>query len=235
MKRQDFLKHLAIIISSVERSHPIRVAIDGVDGSGKTFMADELAEELKSSGKQIIRVSVDRFHNPREIRYQKGRNSPAGYYFDSFNNEEIINNVLQPLGSTGILQYKQAAFDFRTNSNVVSPVEQADKNAILLMDGIFLQRPELVNYWDLKIFLDVDFQFTVERAVKRDGYYLGSEQETTAIYNERYVPGQKLYFKEAKPGETADIVVDNSDFTNPIITKEFSAKEKLVIPSGDRP
>ncbi len=84
----------------------------------------------------------------------------------------------------------------------------------------------MLNYWDLRIFLDVDFEHTVARAVKRDGWYLGSEQETTAIYNERYVPGQTLYFQEANPKEVADIVVDNNDFQNPIIKKKFAAKDQ---------
>src|SRR3989338_1864290 len=115
MKRQEFLKRLVTIILSVKKSHPVRVGIDGVDGSGKTFMADELAEELKASGKQIIRISIDRFHNPREVRYQKGRNSPEGYYFDSFDNKAVFENVLQPLGQTGNLRYRKAHFDFKTN------------------------------------------------------------------------------------------------------------------------
>lgn len=225
MKRQELLNQLSAAILGITIDHPLRVAIDGVDGSGKTYLADELAENLKKSARQIIRVSVDKFHNPREVRYQKGRNSPEGYYFDSFNNNSVIETVLKPLGPSGNFQYKKAVFDYKTDSEITSPPEQANRDAILLMDGIFLQRPELVNYWDLKIFLDVDFHHTVARAVKRDGWYLGSEQETTAIYNERYVPGQELYFQETKPKKNADIVVDNSDFSNPIILKEFAAKE----------
>lgn len=226
MKRQALLDQLSAAILSIKINHPLRVAIDGVDGSGKTYLADELATNLEKSTRQIVRISIDKFHNPREVRYQKGRNSPEGYYFDSFNNNSVIEAVLRPLGPSGNFQYKKAVFDYKTDSEITSPLEQADSDAILLMDGIFLQRPELVDYWDLRIFLDVDFQHTVARAVKRDRWYLGSEQETTAIYNERYVPGQKLYFREAKPKEIANIVVDNSDFSNPIILREFAATAK---------
>jgi len=220
MDRKQLLHCVAVRILSIELNHPIRVAIDGVDGSGKTYFADELAEELKKYGRQIIRISVDNFHNSRDIRYQRGRNSPEGFYLDSYDKESIIKNVLQPLGENGNLEFKRKIFDVKTDNKIDSPTEKANSKSILLMDGIFLQRPEFAKKWDLKIFLDVDFEFTVSRAVKRDGWYLGSEKETAAIYNERYVPGQKLYFNEAQPKKWANIVIDNSVFCNPKILKD---------------
>src|SRR3989338_649644 len=221
MKQQELINYLADSIQSIKRHRPLLVGIDGVDASGKTTLADSLADYLKSRKIVVIQASIDGFHNPKSIRYQKGRNSPEGYYKDSFNNQAIINNLLAPLGDNGKLQYKKAIFDFKTDSEVVLPVETANKDSILIMDGVFLFRPELVNYWDLKIFVEADFKITVSRASKRDGYYLGSEQEILDKYNQRYVPGQKLYFQEAQPQETADIIIENSDFENPVITKEI--------------
>ena len=221
MKQAELIKYLAEIILNTKRHHPIRVGIDGVDASGKTTLANLLADYLKSQNVDIIRASIDGFHNPKSIRYKKGRNSPEGYYKDSFNNQAIIDNLLAPLGENENLQYKKAIFDFKTDSEVVLPVETANKDSILIMDGVFLFRPELTDYWDLKIFIEADFKITVSRATKRDGYYLGSEQEILDKYNQRYVPGQQLYFHEAHPQETADIIIENSDFENPVITKEI--------------
>ena len=221
MKQAELIKYLAEIILNTKRHHPIRVGIDGVDASGKTTLANLLADYLKSQNVDIIRASIDGFHNPKSIRYKKGRNSPEGYYKDSFNNQAIIDNLLAPLGENENLQYKKAIFDFKTDSEVVLPVETANKDSILIMDGVFLFRPELADYWDLKIFIEADFKITVSRATKRDGYYLGSEQEILDKYNQRYVPGKQLYFQEAHPQETADIIIENSDFENPVITKEI--------------
>lgn len=217
------LLHLAIAILSIKKSHPIRVGIDGVDASGKTTIADALAKYLTSQNstqnpkQNIIRASIDGFHNPKSIRYQKGRNSPEGYYRDSFNNQAIIENLLAPLGDNGNLHYKKAIFDFKTDSIVDSPTQIANQNSILIMDGVFLFRPELALYWDFKIFIDADFAITIERAKKRDAYYLGSEQEILDKYAHRYIPGQKLYFDEANPKDHSDIVINNNDFENPII------------------
>src|SRR3989338_8531755 len=147
MKKQELIKYLARVILNTKRRHPVRVGIDGVDASGKTTLADSLADYLETQSKAVIRASIDGFHNPKSIRYQKGRNSPEGYYKDSFNNQAIVDNLLAPLGDNGKLQYKKAIFDFKTDSEVVLPVETANKDSILIMDGVFLFRPELVNYW----------------------------------------------------------------------------------------
>ncbi len=185
-------------------------------------MANELADELKGSGRNIIRASVVGFHNPKGIRYSKGEDSPEGYYFDSFNHEAMAEVLLDPL-SSGNFQYETAVFDYATDSEVVLPVQIATSDSILITEGIFLFRPELVKYWDLKIFIDVDFKIAVKRAIGRgtEREYIGAEQEITDRYNQRYIPGQKLYFKKANPKEQADIVIKNSDFENPIITKEL--------------
>lgn len=221
MKQKELIEYLAAIILNTKRHHPVRVGIDGVDASGKTTLANSLADYLTSKNVDVIRASIDGFHNPKLIRYQKGRNSPEGYYKDSFNNQAIVDKLLAPLGESENLQYKKAIFDFKTDSEVVLPVQTAKKDSILIMDGVFLFRPELVDYWDLKIFVEADFKITVSRATKRDGYYLGSEQEILDKYNQRYVPGQQLYFQEAEPQEKADIIIENSDFENPVMKKEL--------------
>jgi len=213
------VQQLSDIIIRIKLDHPVCVGIDGVDASGKTVLADELFNYLLQFDRSIIRASIDGFHNPKEVRYQKGRDSAVGYYLDSFNNQAVIDDLLKPLGSDGNLKYKTKNFDFKTDQRVESREETADKNAILIMDGVFLFRSELAEYWDLKIFVEADFNNTIERAKKRDGYYLGEVSEIEEKYNTRYIPGQKFYLEQSRPKEIADIVVDNNDFINPNITK----------------
>ena len=65
MKRSTLIEMLAEKIAGVRCPHPVRIAIDGVDGVGKTTLADELAGVLSSGERPVIRASVDGFHNPR--------------------------------------------------------------------------------------------------------------------------------------------------------------------------
>ena len=221
MERKNIFKLLEKKIRDINLSHPARVAIDGVDGSGKTVFADDLADHLKRTKRQIIRASIDKFHNAKQVRYQKGEYSPEGYYFGSFDNRALIDNLLEPLGSNGPMEYRKGIFDYMSDKESDSSPEKAQKDSILIFDGIFLFRPELFSFWDLKIFLDVPFEITLERVRKRtkDKKYLGTDSNITDKYEKRYIPGQKLYFKNANPKEKADIAINNSDFDDPVVER----------------
>ncbi|HET9191441.1 MAG TPA: hypothetical protein VFO21_01100 [Vicinamibacterales bacterium] len=46
MTRGSCVARLASMIAAVQRPHPARVALDGIDGAGKTHLADELVGPL---------------------------------------------------------------------------------------------------------------------------------------------------------------------------------------------
>jgi uridine kinase len=212
MSRDKVLKELSDLILKVKQEYPVRVGIDGVDAAGKTFLANELVPYLKKSRRNVIRASIDGFHNPRHIRSRRGPYSPEGYYHDSFNYELLTEYLLKPLGPQGNRKYRRAVFDFKTDCEVQNEELQADKTDILVFEGVFLFRPELYEYWDLKIFLDVDFQTNLARALQRDTYLFGEKEEILKRYRERYIPGQQIYLEAVKPKLKADMVIDNNEF-----------------------
>jgi uridine kinase len=90
MTREDLVAEAAHRICQVRRSHPVRVAIDGVDAAGKTTLANELVGPLERLGRPVIRASIDGFHNPATVRYRRGDTSPEGYVRDSFNRSGLV-------------------------------------------------------------------------------------------------------------------------------------------------
>ncbi|MEA3409623.1 MAG: uridine kinase [Candidatus Eisenbacteria bacterium] len=217
MTRDSLLAELADAIVSTARNHPVRVAIDGVGASGKTVLADELADRLSGLGLPVIRASIDGFHRPRQQRYRRGSTSPEGYLDDSFDYDAVMSCLLVPLGPGGSLCYRAAVFDFRTESPVDSPEQVADANAVLLFDGVFILREELRESWDFRIFVDTGFDATLARALERDLSLFGSEQAVRERYESRYIPGERLYLKRCRPRERADAVVRNDEPANPVL------------------
>ncbi len=217
--KEKIFEYLAEKIGAVKPGHPARIAIDGVDAAGKTTLANDLARFLEARGINVIRASIDGFHNSRAIRYRQGRMSAQGYYYDSFDNRALVDNLLAPLGPGGDRHYKTAVFDYRIDSAVPGVSGVAAEESVLIMEGVFLLRPELKEFWDLKIFIAADFSNTVPRAITRDAEYLGGGQGVEDVYAKRYIPGQKIYFKEAKPQNGADVVIDNNDYSNPRIVR----------------
>ncbi len=219
IERQELLKHLAGQIVQMKQSRILRVSIDGVDGAGKTTLADELVPYIEEFRRPVIRSSIDGFHLPKEHRYRRGRDSPEGFYFDSFDYEALNTVLLKPLSPNGDRQYRSATFDWRTNLPVDLGYAVAPQNAILLFDGIFSQRPELFPNWDLRLFLDVSFEETLKRTLQNEWVSTRSSEEKRRRFWVRYAAGQKIYIESVRPRDRAHIVIDNGDATRPCIIR----------------
>jgi len=214
--RQTLLQSVADRILETPSAFVLRVAIDGVDGAGKTTFADELAEVLGASGREVIRASVDGFHHPKEVRYRLGRGSPEGFYRDSYDYGAFKRVLLDPLSPSGSGRYRTAVHDVEAEKPVEVPERRAEPGAVLLLDGIFLHRPELRGYWDVSVWLEVAFGVSVPRMAARDG----SSPDPHAPEHRRYVEGQKLYLLEATPQRHATLVIDNNDLGRPFVVNE---------------
>jgi uridine kinase len=191
------------------------VAVDGVDGAGKTHFADELASELTARGAAVIRASVDGFHNPLRLRYRRGRSSPEGFFRDSYNYERLIRLLLAPLSPGGSGRYVRRVYDVHAERAVAGPIEQAAPEAVLVFDGIFVHRDVLAGFWDYSVWLEVPFAVSVPRGAQR-GY---GNADLGAASNRRYVQGQRLYVTECDPQARATIVIDNEHLDRPVLLR----------------
>jgi uridine kinase len=216
--RREVLGVLADRLLDREVPHTLRVAIDGPDAAGKTTLADDLAE-LIGPRRPVIRLSVDRFHNPEAVRRRRGSMSAEGYYLDSFDPAAIIDSVLRPLGPDGDGWYRPGTFDYRSDTATVIAPEPAPRRAVLLFDGVVLLRPELRGFWDVSIYLHVDPEVSLARARIRDLTLFGSAEVIEERYRRRYLPGQELYRTDADPAHRADLVLDMNDPGAPVIVR----------------
>ncbi len=213
--RQQILETLATHILKTSSPFVLRVAIDGVDGAGKTHFATELEPLFAASGRNIIRASVDGFHHPKSVRYRLGRGSPEGFYRDSYDYGALKQALLEPLSAGGSGRYRTAVYDVYTETPVTVPEQQVQPGAILLLDGMFLHRPELRGYWDVSVWLEVPFEVSIPRGAQRG---TGSP-DPYAPENRRYVEGQKLYLNESTPQRHVTFVVDNTALNAPYLVR----------------
>jgi uridine kinase len=213
----SLLHRLAATIVALHPARIVRVAIDGVDGAGKTTLADALVSLVAEQGRPTIRASVDDFHHPRALRYARGRYSPAGYYLDSYDYDSFRKLLLDPLSRDGSHRYIARGFDLDNDRPFERDWQKAKPGAALIVDGIFLHRAGLRSHWDLSVFLKVDFKVSVPRGAQR-GPAL-DPPDPAAPLNQRYVGGQMRYFSECSPEQRADIVIDYNDLRAPKILK----------------
>jgi uridine kinase len=213
--RDQLLGRLAEAIESVTTAHPVRVAVDGPPAAGKTTLADELALVLRNRGREVVRASIESFLLPRAQRYRRGEDSPEGCSHDSFDFDALHGVLLDPLGPDGDRGFQQAVYDRDTDTALSPPVTTAAADDVLLFDGVFLLRPELIDRWDLRIFVSAEFEATVARARVRDLEPLGSAARVEQRFRNRYLPSQQHYFDTVRPTDLADIVVHNDEPERP--------------------
>ena len=125
--------------------------------------------------------------------------------------------LLDPLGPTGDRRYRRQVFDFRLDEAATTPLETAPADAILVLDGVFLLRRELIDLWDFSVLVAASFAETQRRAEERDLPLLGDAETIRHRYAARYVPGQRIYFAEAHPQDKADAVIDNENPDRPVL------------------
>jgi uridine kinase len=186
------LEELGDALAAIDVGRLLRVGIDGVDGAGKSSLAEEVAQLLTKRGRPCVRVSLDQFERPRAERYARGELSPEGYYLDAFDLDRFRAHVLSV---------------------------RATPNAALVCDGVFVQRPELADLWDVAVFVDVDLEVAARRGAERNVVWVDSLDETHERYRVRYLPAQRRYLDEHRPRERADFVLDNTALKAPTLTR----------------
>tara|TARA_B110000091_G_C13703786_1_gene427436 strand:- start:26 stop:754 length:729 start_codon:yes stop_codon:yes gene_type:complete len=217
----EIVKKRIIEIQS-EKEKPTRIAINGIEGTGKTVFAEKLTEYLNSKEMKAIQISIDGFHFNKEVRYKQGRNSAKGYYENSYDELAFVNKVLKST-QTEKPNYISATHDLETDEYLnLKPIEISNKT-ITITDGAYLFKPNYINYWDLKIYLKTDFENAMKRGIERDKESLGGFEATKEKFKKRYHKASKIYLTENKPEEKADIIFDNSDFENLKLIKSTTA------------
>lgn len=213
-QRTEIFEYFFQKISKINKNRPTLVGIDGIDGSGKSIFSKALTEFLNARGLNAIHSSVDYFHNPRVIRHNPNKPIHISYFEDSFNYTVLRELLLDPLKKSTRNFCVTKHFDHKVDAQIPSKKINILSNMILVFDGIFNHRDELKEYWDLSLFLDVEFHEAYRRMASRDGCPPDPKEEI----NKRYYQGQKHYFELCNPKSRASVVIDNNDFQNPKIT-----------------
>jgi uridine kinase len=209
--RAELLDRLLAMVQNGSLPHPLRIAVDGPPAAGKTTLADELGDALRAQGRYVIRAWIESFLLPRAQRYRRGELSAVGNYHDSFDYGALHRVLLDPLGPGGDRRFQRAVYDKRTDGAVSDPVTDAPVDAVLIFEGVFLMRPELVDRWDLRILVSAAFETTLARARTRDAALYGTPVDVERRFRARYLPSQQFYVDTVHPTDHADILVRNDE------------------------
>lgn len=167
------------------------VAIDGALQSGKTAFGDDLAAVFTERGHPVFRASLEWFHRSRQEQAQFGADTAERYYRYGFDYSLLRRVLIEPFRMGGSTGFVTKAFDPRRGIPVEPKWSTGPIDATLIIDGRFINRPELRGLWNYSVFLEGD------PADGPDG------------------DADRLYFADAAPRERASAIVDNTEPATP--------------------
>jgi len=142
----------------------LRVVVDSLTASGKTSFGHEIARGIADLGRQPLRAPLDDFKRPWREAHLYDRTSGDGYYRNALDYESVRRPLLDPAGPDRDGHVALCSVGPLTEIDHSTEVTSMRADTVLVVDGVFACRPELDDYWDLRIWLDVDIDISLQRA-----------------------------------------------------------------------
>ena len=195
---------LACIKAKYEKYRSINqsfvIGINGIDCSGKTTFAKLVSKYCTHYKIENVCLDIDNFNNPAiESETYKA------FVSDSWDEEDLN-------------KYYELIINFSDATRAVS--ESKKKYSVVILDGIFIYKPQLVDIFDLKIYLDIDISLGRKRFAKRRS--IKREKRPFDIYDEIWMLSHLRYESEVHPKRISDLVIDYNAESQPVLHGNIS-------------
>lgn len=169
----------------------VLIAIDGRCGAGKSTLAEELEREMAEKFTCAV-IHMDDFflqpHQRTKIRLEE----PGG----NVDYERFLEEVLIPLQDITNISYRP--YDCHSQS-FKEPVI-VENSSLIIVEGSYSCHPNLWNYYDLHIFLDITEEEQIKRIRKRNG------AEAVKVFQEKWIPLEERYFERFPIRQKCDMI-----------------------------
>ena len=170
------------------RNSPLLIAIDGRCASGKTTLASHLHRMFPDS----IVFHMDDFFLPPSMRTEERLSAPGGnVHYERFSEE-----ILKQLPNNAPFSYNK--YSCITDSFTAVQAYPATLNII---EGAYSMHPSLVDFYDIKIFLDISPSLQQSRLIRREG------EDGFIVFKDIWIPLEEKYISHYKIDKKADFVL----------------------------
>lgn len=196
------------------------VGIDGIELVGKTYFSQKLLAFLALRRINGSVVKLTDFRSPIEKNYAD-EDEVEAFYFHGFNTNKLIDELLIPFRDNGFLDVTLRTFGDDTGRYGKEKRYLIEDGEIMLLEGTHMYREPLIDFFDLRIYLYMDEQEALHRALVRD-IFLGEEQKVTEFVH-KHIPAQKMYSVKHIPVEESDYAIDNTNHRRPRLSTDPAA------------
>ena len=165
------------------------VGINGIDCSGKTTFSKSVSKYFTHHKIENDHLDIDNFNNPAIVS-----ETYKAFVSGSWDEEDLN-------------KYYELIINYSDAIRAVS--ESKKKYSLVILEGIFIYKPQLVNLFDFKIYLDIDISLGRKRFAKR--WSLKQDKRPFEIYDEIWMLSHIKYESEVHPKRISDLVIDYND------------------------
>ncbi|MDF2537846.1 MAG: uridine kinase [Herbinix sp.] len=191
--KSDYRPVLEAIEELLKKDKPVIVAIDGMCGSGKSYLASILAATFDCNV-----FHMDDYFVPLEMKKEDRLAQPGGnVHYERFK-EEVINSLV----NNWTVTYRPYLCGlWRLGEEVV-----VEPKKLTIIEGTYSLHPELRNAYSITVFLSIDKNKQLERILERNG------EEKLKQFIDKWIPLESLYFDHLGIPSLCDITLDTTNF-----------------------
>ena len=185
-------QQLVQVIRGLQASYTqVRVAIDGPCASGKSTLAQWLGRQL---GCPVLRM--DDFFLTPDLRTPQRLAKPG----ENVDHERFFAQVLHPL-----CQGRPARFrPWDCHAGDFAPEQTVAPCPLFITEGVYSLRPDLRDFYQLKIWVQADWPTRRQRLLDRSG------EGCLARFEELWIPLEDAYFAAFHVEECCDYVISGT-------------------------
>ena len=186
---------LAALLTAALDQHPTKplvLALDGRCGSGKTTLANALAQQFPAS----VVLRTDDFYLPPAQRAQGWEQTPCA----NMDLTRLRDEALRTAYAGQPVQYRA----YSCREGAYQPAQELTAQPLVILEGSYSHHPLLTGYETLRVFVTCAKEEQTRRLQAREG-------ERYANFAARWIPLEEGYFARYRIEETADFVVDTTN------------------------
>jgi len=170
---------------------PLVLALDGRCGSGKTTLANALAQQFPAS----IVLRSDDFYLPPAQRVPGWEKTPCA----NMDLARLREEALRPAYGGRTVQYQA----YSCREGAYQPMRKLPTQPLVILEGSYSHHPLLAGYETVRVFITCSKEEQARRLQAREG-------ERYENFAARWIPLEEGYFAAYKIEEIADFVVDTT-------------------------
>ena len=178
------------------------LTVDGIDGSGKSYLAQELVDTATAAGVRSILVRVDDFRLP--ISWDLVADELQAYYNDYFD----LTQVTKCLDAFmhGAASFAVPTFDSVTERMTGHRPLTFDGAQLLVLEGVFIAR--VAEHRDVtRVYIHTSEAEARRRIMERDQKKGRTAEDVARRIDQRYFAAQRRYAEQHDPLASAQVII----------------------------